>query len=253
MTISRRWGNKISRKTVPRPWRTPKRGYLHGPLRSQSNCTHPSRRRCRGSARSTKECRESALAARVARAQLQDLQNEIVALQERVRPPGPGVEQPMKDGAAGQSMEQAGSVDRSTCRCLRGRQACARRRQRGYRAFPRRSEDCRGLELEQEPARASEPRRVVVVEGRTVAKARRHRRGHRSLVGRSWLPEERSRHRRGHRRPVEWSWSTVVQHEKEKRHWRGQRSLVGRSWLPEDRSTHRRGHRSPVEWLWSTV
>ena len=85
MTISRRWGNKISRKTVPRPWRTPKRGYLHGPLRSQSNCTHPSRRRCRGSARSTKECRESALAARVARAQLQDLQNEIVALHAGAR------------------------------------------------------------------------------------------------------------------------------------------------------------------------
>ena len=31
-----------------------------------------------------------------------------------------GVEQPMTDGAAGQSMEQTGSVDRSTCRCLRG-------------------------------------------------------------------------------------------------------------------------------------
>ena len=85
MTISRRRGNKISRKTVLRPWRTTKRGYLHGPLRSQSNCPHPSRRTCRGCARSQKECRESALAARVARAQLQDQQNEIVALQERVR------------------------------------------------------------------------------------------------------------------------------------------------------------------------
>ena len=46
--------------------------------------------------------------------------------------------------------------------------------------------------------------------GKEHEQEKRHRRGHRSLVGRSGLLMDRSRHRRGHRNPVEWSWSTVV-------------------------------------------